>query len=285
MSTSTVTTTPGQAFWSLVRTEFRLSVREPAGLVVGLGAPVLLIVIFGNIPTFHTPQDALGGLSPLDLYGPILIVFTLSMLALSALPLRLATYRELGFLRRLAVTPVQPFRLLLAQLTVYATVAVAGIALILGIGATAYHLRLPGSIPGLTITLVLTAAALFPIGLLIASSAPTAKAAGAIGSILFFALVFASGMRWPLPTMPDLLRAVVEKTPTGAAVEALNDTNRRQLPRPGPPGRPRHLRRGLHHPRCSNLPLGVRRGRLACHQPEDLVLRATDGGRRRRCRT
>jgi len=176
---STVTTTSWRAFLSLVRIEFRLNVREPAGLVVGLGMPVLLVVVFGSIPTFQTAQDALGGLSPLDLYGPILMVFTLSMLALNSLPLRLATYRELGFLRRLAVTPVQPSRLLLAQLTVYATVAVAATALILGIGATAYHLRLPGSVPGLIITLVLTAAALFPLGLLIASSAPTAKAAGA----------------------------------------------------------------------------------------------------------
>ena len=224
MSMSTVTTTSWRAFLSLVRIEFRLNVREPAGLVVGLGMPVLLVVVFGSIPTFQTAQDALGGLSPLDLYGPILMVFTLSMLALNSLPLRLATYRELGFLRRLAVTPVQPSRLLLAQLTVYATVAVAATALILGIGATAYHLRLPGSVPGLIITLVLTAAALFPLGLLIASSAPTAKAAGAIGSILFFALAFSSGLWWPLPLMPALLRTVVEKTPTGAAVKALNDT-------------------------------------------------------------
>ena len=168
---STVTTTSRRAFLSLVRIEFKLNVREPAGLVVGVGLPVLLIVIFGSIPTFQTAQDALGGLSPLDLYGPILMVFTLTMLALNSLPLRLATYRELGFLRRLAVTPVQPSRLLLAQLTMCATVAVAAIALILGIGATAYHLRLPGSVPGLIITLLLTAAALFPLGLLIASSA------------------------------------------------------------------------------------------------------------------
>ena len=224
MSAFALATTSWRGFRALVRIEFRLNVREPTALVVGLGMPVLLIVVFGSIPTFQTAQDALGGLSPLDLYGPILTVFTLSVLALNSLPLRLATYRELGFLRRLAVTPAQPWRLLLAQLIVQAAVAVAAIALILGIGATAYHLRLPGSIPGLVITLVLTAAAVFPIGLLIASSAPTAKAAGAIGSILFFVLAFSSGLWWPLPLMPALLRAVVEKTPTGAAVQALNDT-------------------------------------------------------------
>jgi len=223
-----------RAFARLVRTEFVLNVREPAGLVVGLGLPVLLIVVFGNIPTFQDPQAALGGLTPLDAYGPILMVFTLTMLALNALPLRLATYRELGFLRRLAVTPVHPSRLLAAQLTVYAAIAVAAITLILSIGAAAFHLRLPGSLPGLALTLFLTAAALFPLGLLIASTAPTAKAAGAIGGILFFALAFCSGLWWPLQTMPAPLRAVVEKTPTGAAVQALTDTISGNFPSLGP---------------------------------------------------
>jgi ABC-2 type transport system permease protein len=99
VSISTVTTTSWRAFLSLVRIEFRLNVREPTGLVVGLGAPVLLIVIFGSIPTFQTAQDALGGLSPLDLYGPILMVFTLSMLALNSLPLPPANRLRTGQVR------------------------------------------------------------------------------------------------------------------------------------------------------------------------------------------
>lgn len=226
--------TTRRGFARLVRTEFALNLREPTGLVVGLGIPVLLIIVFGSIPTFQDPQQALGGLTPLDAYGPVLIVFSLSMLALNALPLRLATYRELGFLRRLAVTPVGPSRLLAAQLSVYAGVAVVAIALILGIGAASYHLRLPGSLPGLVVTLLLTAAALFPLGLCIASTAPTAKAASAIGGIAFFALAFSSGLWWPLLTMPRLLRAVMEKTPTGAAVQALTDTITGHFPSPAP---------------------------------------------------
>ncbi|MBI1376872.1 MAG: ABC transporter permease [Frankiales bacterium] len=212
------------AFAGLVRSELRLNVREPAGLVVGFGLPVVLLLVFGSIPKFLEPTPELGGLTPLDLYGPILMVFTLSMLALNALPMRLATYRELGFLRRLAVTPVPPTRLLAAQLTVYVGVAVAAIAVMLLLGYLRFGMRLPGSIPGLVVTVVLTGAALFPIGLWVSAVAATAKAAGAIGSVLFFVLAFCAGLWWPVPTMPEALRAVVERTPTGAAVQALNDT-------------------------------------------------------------
>jgi len=170
------------------------------------------------------PVTALGGLSPLDVYGPVLMVFSLISLAMSVLPLRLATYRELGFLRRLAVTPVGPALLLAAQLTIYAAIGIAAIVLIMIIGALGFGLRLPGSVPGLVVTLLLAAAALFPLGLCIASVAPTAKAAGAIGGIGLFVLAFCSGLWWPLLTLPDVLRSIMEKTPTGAAVQALLGT-------------------------------------------------------------
>ena len=220
-----------RAFAQLVRTEASLNLREPTGLVVGLGLPVLLVVVFvfGSIPTFRDPVTALGGLSPLDVYGPVLMVFSLISLAMSVLPLRLATYRELGFLRRLAVTPVGPALLLAAQLTIYAAIGIAAIGiaaivLIMIIGALGFGLRLPGSVPGLVVTLLLAAAALFPLGLCIASVAPTAKAAGAIGGIGLFVLAFCSGLWWPLLTLPDVLRSIMEKTPTGAAVQALLGT-------------------------------------------------------------
>lgn len=100
---STTSSPRFRAFGRLVRTEFWLNLREPTGLVVGLGLPVLLVIVFGSIPTFRDPVSALGGLSPLDVYGPVLMVFSLISLAMSVLPLRLATYREVGFLRRLAV--------------------------------------------------------------------------------------------------------------------------------------------------------------------------------------
>jgi len=177
-----------------------------------------------DLPVEEDPVTALGGLSPLDVYGPVLMVFSLISLAMSVLPLRLATYRELGFLRRLAVTPVGPALLLAAQLTIYAAIGIAAIVLIMIIGALGFGLRLPGSVPGLVVTLLLAAAALFPLGLCIASVAPTAKAAGAIGGIGLFVLAFCSGLWWPLLTLPDVLRSIMEKTPTGAAVQALLGT-------------------------------------------------------------
>lgn len=52
--------------------------------------PLVLLIIFGSIPSFHKPARELGGISHLTAYVPILIALVLALLAplLSCLPIR-----------------------------------------------------------------------------------------------------------------------------------------------------------------------------------------------------
>ena len=70
------------------------------------------------------PDPALGGLRFIDVFVPSLVVITVGTLGIQTLPIRLATYREKGVLRRLSTTPAHPLRLLVAQLVIYAVTAV-----------------------------------------------------------------------------------------------------------------------------------------------------------------
>src|SRR5581483_10472159 len=89
----------------------------------GVGLPLLLLIIFGNIPVFQQPLRSLGGLRLIDVYLPVLIVFAVSMLGLTALPTILASYREKGILRRLSLTPVPPSWVLATQMAINLAVA------------------------------------------------------------------------------------------------------------------------------------------------------------------
>ena len=78
-----------------------------------VGLPLVLLIIFGNIPGFRKPVSrATPGVSVLDAYVPVLLSFVLAMIALNVLPPVLAGYREKGVLRRLSATPVGDKRLL-----------------------------------------------------------------------------------------------------------------------------------------------------------------------------
>lgn len=227
---------PGRraAFGQIVRNEARLARRQPASLIGGIVVPVVLLVIFSAIPAFRLPAAKLGGLTPLDVYVPILIVLSLGLLTLFGLPMPLTTYRELGVLRRLSATPVPPSWLLAAQGLVQVCVAVTGIAVVLVMSVAVFGARAPKSPGALVLSIALTIAALFPMGLLIASVARTATGASVIGRVVFFPMIFFAGLWWPRELMPGVLQGVSAFTPLGAAVDAMQDSMQGQFPPAAP---------------------------------------------------
>jgi ABC-2 type transport system permease protein len=218
------------AFGQIVLNEARLAWRQPIGLIGGLGFPVVLLVVFNAIPAFHNPATDLGGVTRFGVYVPILIVFSLGIVALMGLSGPLVSYRELGVLRRLSTTPIPPSWLLAAQGIVQLGTVLAGTAVILVGGIAVFGAPVPKSPTGLALSIVLSVAGLFPIGLLIAAAARTANGAMVIGRLAFFPLMFFAGLWWPRELMPGTLQAISSGTPLGAAVEAMQDSMQGQFP-------------------------------------------------------
>ncbi len=152
------------AFGRIVLNEARLAWRRPIGLIGGVGIPVVLLVIFGELPSFHKPAASFGGLTAFDAYVPILAVFALAMLALLGLPIPLVSYRELGILRRLSTTPVPRSWMLAAQGVVQLCVAVTALLVIFVAGVAAFGAPAPKSPGGLVTSLVLSITGLSPSG-------------------------------------------------------------------------------------------------------------------------
>jgi len=206
----------------LARTEWRLFCREPVGLVWGLVLPVAAFVVLGLVPGTTRPARSLGGVSAVATYEPVVLLFSLTMLAVNAMPVVLGTYRERGVLRRLAVTPMPAWRLLAVQMGIHAAVAAVTAAVVAVLGAAAFGVGVPGSVGGWVLAYALTTAALLGLGVLAAAVAPSARVANALGAALFFPLMFFAGLWIPRAVMPDALRSVSDLTPLGAAVRALS---------------------------------------------------------------
>jgi ABC-2 type transport system permease protein len=163
---------------------------------------------------------------------PILIALVLALLAISALPPVLASYREKGILRRLATTPVGPARMLGAQLAAQGSVTVVTVVLVLAVARIAYGVPLPGQPSGFLVAAVLAAAALYSLGLVIGAVVPSSRAAQPIGALLFFPMMFFAGLWLPIAAMPSVLQHISHLTPLGAAVQALGDASAGQWPHP-----------------------------------------------------
>jgi ABC-2 type transport system permease protein len=215
---------------TLTLTELKLFLREKSGPAFGVGLPLLLLIIFGNLPFYHEHRADLGGRTLLDAYVPILVAFVLAMLALNVLPPVLAGYREKGVLRRLRTTPVGPVRVLAAQLIITLLTAVVAVTTLLLVARFAFGVVLPRQLAGFLLTTLLAALALTSLGLLVAGAAPGGRAANALGAAVFYPTVFLSGLFLPIQTMPATLRHLSHATPLGAAVTAMQDATNGHWP-------------------------------------------------------
>src|SRR2546430_17183899 len=130
-------------FSRLAFVETKLFLREKAAAVAVFGLPVALVIGFGLIPGFSDPQKSLSGQIGTEYIAALGVAIVLATLGLNGVPMVIGQYRERGILRRLAVTPVRPLTLLLADLMVWAASAILSVALVIGVARLAYHLPAP----------------------------------------------------------------------------------------------------------------------------------------------
>jgi ABC-2 type transport system permease protein len=212
---------PRAAFGAILRNEARLVWRQPAGAIAAIGISVLLLVIFGELNVFQKPSSSLGGLTPFQIYIPILISFSTALLALSYLPGPLVSYREQGILRRLSVTPVPASWVLAAQLAAQACLMLIAVLIIMVTSIAFFGQHAPGNPGGFLLAVMLSIAALFGIGLTIAAVAPTSGAVRGITAAVLYPMLFFSGLYYPVQLMPSVLLNISHLTPLGAAVQAI----------------------------------------------------------------
>ncbi|GGL09842.1 ABC transporter permease [Mangrovihabitans endophyticus] len=217
-------------FAKITRNELRLFLREPLVAFFSLAFPTILVVILGSIPEFREPSEALGGVTVISLYVGIALALGLAMLGLQFMPTVLASYRERGVLRRVAVTPVRPVTLLGAQLAATLVMALVSGILVLAVGKIAFDVNLPGQPVGFLIAYLLCGAGVFAVGLLVAALAPSGKAGNAIGTLLFFPSMFFAGLWTPREVLPAVLQRIGDFTPLGAGERALHDAAVGQWP-------------------------------------------------------
>jgi len=223
-STETARTPRTSPTAAVVRTEARLFGRELGSLFWILLFPTILLLIIGLVPGYRTPEDDLGGQRVIDLYASVCAILAMIMAAIMAMPPVIAGYRESGVLRRLRTTPMHPASLLGAQVGLHGAAVLAAIVLALTTARLVYDVPLPGSLGWYALSMVLATAAAFSIGAIVTAVSANTRVVQTVGTIVFFPMMFTSGVWLPVQGMGGWLHDVVTATPLGAAAEALNDS-------------------------------------------------------------
>ena len=179
------------------------------------------VVIFGLIGIASPGNVANTNYTVLDLYVPVIMVIVFIFLGIAILPVTLVRYREMGWLRRVSVTPVPPSRLLAAQLIVYLALALAAVLIVIFGSELVFGAALDVGILYFVLSLVLSIAVIFSLGLVVAALAPSQSVTTALTGGLTFLLLFLSGLWIPPVTVGGPLATIMYYSPSGAAVQAL----------------------------------------------------------------
>lgn len=196
----------------LVRTELTLMKRDPLTLTFVFAFPVLTMLIIGG--SFGTKPDiAFAGANPSHWYVASYITVVIGAMGLIMLPVHLASYRERGVLRRFALAGFPRWSFALSQLVIGFVAVLGASAVLLAIAALVYGVPAPHDWGRLVAALLLGTLAFTGIGVLLGTVLPSARAAQAVGLLLFFPS-FLLGAGGPPPhVMGSALRSIAGYLP------------------------------------------------------------------------
>ncbi|SED78651.1 ABC transporter permease [Ruania alba] len=187
MTTEIQAQRPGLRAWrTLVVCEAKMVARDTSGLIVPLGLPLLILLMSASSAGEQVVQNGRTALEVFVL--PLALTIVIAMIAIVNMPSFLAYYRRTGILRRLAVTPASPALVLVAQLVVSLIQAALGIGIALAVAALAFGAGPPENLAAAIGSFTLASLAMYSVGMVVASVAPTPNSAVAIGLVAFFAL-------------------------------------------------------------------------------------------------
>jgi ABC-2 type transport system permease protein len=203
----------------LVASELRLLGRDPLTLTFVVVFPVLTMLIIGG--SFGTDADDAFPVNPSHWYVASYLSVVIGATGLIMLPVHIASYRERGVLRRFTASGFPRWSFAVSELVVGLTAIAIGSALLLAVAAPVYGVPAVEDPLRTAVAVLVGAVAFVSVGVLLGTLLPSARAAQAIGLVLFFPS-FLLGVGGPPPgAMSPSLRSISEWLPLAMANDAV----------------------------------------------------------------
>jgi ABC-2 type transport system permease protein len=205
----------------LLTSELRLLTRDPLTLTFVLVFPIVSMLIIGG--SFGTEPDEAFPVNPAHWYVASYFTVVIGATGLIMLPVHIASYRERGVLRRFAASGFPRWSFALAQLVMgLIAIAIAGV-LLLAVAAPVYGIPDVDDPVRVAAAVAVGSVAFVSLGVLLGTMLPSARAAQAIGLLLFFPS-FLLGVGGPPPAvMADTLREIAEWLPLSLVNQAIRE--------------------------------------------------------------
>ncbi|WP_163507565.1 ABC transporter permease [Fodinicola acaciae] len=195
--------------WQYVWLEIRRVLRAPQFVLLGIGIPAVMFMIFGPI---YGSQQA-GGLSALKYIMASMAAFGAMTASLNG-GSRVAYERQTGWNRLLRLTPLRPWSYVLTRLVVALLISLPVILVVYALGATVGGIRM--SLTTWLTSVVALWLGTIPFGILglFVGFLSTAAVSGMVSSAVFLLLSMFGGLWFPVEIMPAFMATIARFTPS-----------------------------------------------------------------------
>ncbi|MDO5143934.1 MAG: ABC transporter permease [bacterium] len=210
-------------FFRMYMVEQRLFFRSPDVIVFNLLMPLVALMLIAMIAGGQ-PCDP-SGLTFLESASVALTTVGVCCSALMSIPIIMVEYRAQGVLRRMYCSPCPPARLLMCDTIASGVMAALSALLVMLASTLLLGYRMAGSALAFAGVWLITMAAMFSIGLMVASLCRTTRSMNVVTSLLYFPMLLFSGASIPLEVFPAPLRAIGGWTPLGVGIRLLKSVS------------------------------------------------------------
>jgi ABC-2 type transport system permease protein len=179
--------------------------RNRSGAVFTVIFSVVFLLLLGA-SAGSSRIDFLGNIKLVQYYVPGFVAYGVMAACFSTLAISLVVRRETGLLKRLRLSPLPAWVLLGALFVSTLIIALVQVILLLLVGRLGFGVHLPTNVAAFGLTLVVGVFSFTALGVAMSTLIPTTEAAGPVTSIVFFVLLFLSGLWFPLRAGSTLAR-------------------------------------------------------------------------------
>lgn len=180
-----------------VRFEQRAFWVNRVGAIFTVGFSVVFLVLLGA-SAGNSRISYLGNIKLVQYYVPAFVAYGVMAACFTTLAINMVVRRETGLLKRLRLSPLPTWALFASIFVSTMIVALVQVVLLLVIGRFGYSVHLPQSAAAFVVVLVVGIVSFSAMGIAMSTVIPNQETAGPVTSIVFFVLLFLSGLWFPL---------------------------------------------------------------------------------------
>jgi len=206
--------------------EIKLLIREPLTLVFSLALPLIVLLILGGV--FGNSASAPGqpvfyrGVGPMSYYVPAYLCLVIASVCVISIPTHIAGYRERGVLKRYRSASLGIWVIAGSELIVAFALSAASSVILLIAARVVYSFDAPSSLIGVVGVFCYLTVGFTAMGLLLGGLVPTARAAQAVGLLIWFVMLMVGGAGPPREVLTGAVGYVSDWTPLWWAVQIMH---------------------------------------------------------------